>query len=201
MSLNLQKIDQQLEACRARLSPQELHLLEEVGVFSLVQAFREECVLLANNSFILSTHSKALLSKEEIKEALGLRPGKLPTSTCRRLLRYIGFSLKSVGQRNKRRDNNRDIYQYQIDLIKHRVSTKDLRPRLSFEASYQCEICLRTKKELSALIHPLGLEIHHVIEFKDGGGESSENLRVYCEECHASVHRIRKSFLRYRANA
>ncbi len=199
MFLDSQQIDQQLEACRARLSHQEIHLLEELGVFSLIQAFREEGRLLATNSFILSTHKKALLSRKLIKDVFGLQVGKLPTCTCRRLLRYVGFSLAGAG-RSKKRSADRDIFCYRIDLTKSRISTKDLRSKLSFETSYRCEICLRTKKELSSLIHPLKLQIHHVIEFKDGGDESSENLRVYCEECHATVHRIRKSFSRYRAN-
>lgn len=200
MSSNSQEINQQLKACQARLSHQEIRLLEELEFFSLVQAFREEERLLGTNFFILSTHNKALLLKESIKEVLGLQVGRKPTCTCRRLLRYAGFSLTRAGQ-CKKRSADRDVYYYSINLRKYRVSTKDLRPRLSFETSFQCEICLRTRKELSGLVYPLKLEIHHVIEFKDGGDESSENLRVYCEECHATVHRIRKSFLRYSANA
>lgn len=200
MPVNSRQIDQQLEACRARLTHEEAHLLEDVGVFSLVQAFVEEERLLGTNSFILSTHNKALLYKKSIKDVLGLQVGKTPTSTCRRLLRYVGFLLTGAGKGQKR-SVDRDVYYYSIDLKRNRASTKDLRPRLSFEASHQCEICLRTKKELSGLIHPLKLELHHVIEFKDGGDESSENLRVYCEECHVTVHRIRKSFLRYGPSA
>lgn len=200
MSLDSRQIDLQLEACRARLTHEEVHLLEDVGVFSLVQAFIEEERLPGTNSFILSTHLKALLHEKSIKDVLGLEVGKKPTSTCRRLLRYVGISLTTLG-RGRKRLANRDVYYYSIELKRKRVSTKDLRLRLSFEASHQCEICLRTKKELSGLIHPLKLELHHVIEFKDGGDESSENLRVYCEECHVTVHRIRKSFLRYGPSA
>lgn len=200
MPLDSRQIDQQLEACRARLTHEEAHLLEDVGVFSLVQAFIEEERLLGTDSFILSTQLKAQLRKKSIKDVLGLEVGKKPTGTCRRLLRYVGLSLTSVG-RSRERSADRDVYYYSIELKRNRPSTKDLRPRLSFETSHQCEICLRTKKELSGLIHPLKLELHHVIEFKDGGDESSENLRVYCEECHVTVHRIRKSFLRYSPNA
>lgn len=200
MALNSQAIEQAVNDCRATLSSQEFSLLEELGVFSLVQAFCEEDRLLASHPLILSTHNNALSLKRQIKKTLGLQAGKLPTCTCRRLLRYIGFSL-NASARCKERGPDRDSWLYQIDLRKYRVSTKDLRPKLSSKASSMCEICLRTKKELSSLVYPLKLEIHHVVEFKDGGEESSENLRVYCQECHATVHRIRKSFLRYRANA
>lgn len=46
-----------------------------------------------------------------------------------------------------------------------------------------CELCLIRDGEGGQ-----HLVIHHVVEVKDGGTDSPENLRVYCVDCHSTVH-------------
>jgi len=45
-----------------------------------------------------------------------------------------------------------------------------------------CEVCLTTE-------YPL--QIHHIIEVKDGGLDDVENLSLLCDPCHTIVHRLR----------
>lgn len=60
-----------------------------------------------------------------------------------------------------------------------------------------CEFCMRSSEVLDGLKPALQLEVHHVIEVKDGGTDEPSNLRVYCAECHALSHRQREAFSRY----
>ena len=45
-----------------------------------------------------------------------------------------------------------------------------------------CEVCLTDK-------YPL--QVHHIIEVKDGGSDKVENLSLLCDPCHTIVHRLR----------
>jgi len=46
---------------------------------------------------------------------------------------------------------------------------------------YFCEIC--HKKSF--------LQIHHIIEVKDGGSNDAENLQLLCSDCHMLTHSVR----------
>jgi hypothetical protein len=60
----------------------------------------------------------------------------------------------------------------------------------------RCEICLRHANELIA---PAKLEAHHAHEAQSAGGDDDENRRVYCTDCHALVHWVRRSLGREHA--
>jgi len=52
-----------------------------------------------------------------------------------------------------------------------------------------CEVCLANK-------YPL--QVHHIIEVKDGGSDDVENLSLLCDPCHTIVHRLRNLTRRVR---
>jgi hypothetical protein len=54
----------------------------------------------------------------------------------------------------------------------------------------RCEICLRGGNELT---DPVKLRAHHVHEVHQGGDDSDENRRVYCDDCHRLVHWVRRT--------
>jgi hypothetical protein len=54
----------------------------------------------------------------------------------------------------------------------------------------RCEICLRRTQELT---DPVKLRAHHVHEVQDGGDDTDENRRVYCDDCHGLVHWVRRT--------
>lgn len=54
----------------------------------------------------------------------------------------------------------------------------------------RCEICLRHASELTP---PVKLEAHHAHEAQHEGSDGDENRRVYCTDCHALVHWVRRS--------
>lgn len=60
-----------------------------------------------------------------------------------------------------------------------------------------CWECLRSKKHLLQLRPSLSLQVHHIIEVKDGGTDDADNLQLLCAECHAECHRRRETFRRY----
>lgn len=60
----------------------------------------------------------------------------------------------------------------------------------------RCEICLRHVAELTS---PNELHYHHVVEVQDGGTDTDDNLRVYCNDCHNLIHWARRSLNRSHA--
>lgn len=62
-----------------------------------------------------------------------------------------------------------------------------------------CWACGRDEVLLEALRPSVSLQVHHIIEVTDGGGDDRDNLMLLCGECHAEVHRRRESFRRYMA--
>jgi len=85
------------------------------------------------------------------------------------------------------------------DEEKHRKRKRNAKLRKSILNCYDgfCELCLRPESSLKALNPSLSLEVHHVIECRDGGKDVTENLRLLCAECHEFVHARRRSFARY----
>lgn len=51
-----------------------------------------------------------------------------------------------------------------------------------------CQLCLRPLKRLGTRGV---LEVHHVIEIKDGGIDTRENIWVVCTSCHKLIHHQR----------
>ncbi len=47
---------------------------------------------------------------------------------------------------------------------------------------YFCELCLVDKV----------LDVHHIVQHKDEGGDDAENLQLLCKDCHILIHSIRK---------
>ena len=52
-----------------------------------------------------------------------------------------------------------------------------------------CEVCLTDQ---------YSLQVHHIIEVKDGGSDEPENLSLLCDPCHTIVHRLRNLTRRVR---
>jgi|DEB0MinimDraft_6_1074348.scaffolds.fasta_scaffold09199_3 5-methylcytosine-specific restriction endonuclease McrA len=56
---------------------------------------------------------------------------------------------------------------------------------------YFCEMCFYDKD----------LEVHHIVEVKDGGTDEPGNLQLLCNCCHTIVHRIRNMNARTKREA
>jgi 5-methylcytosine-specific restriction endonuclease McrA len=61
-----------------------------------------------------------------------------------------------------------------------------------------CWACLREKQLLRSLRPSVSLQVHHIVEVKNGGTDVRDNLMLLCAECHAEVHRRREAFDRYK---
>lgn len=85
------------------------------------------------------------------------------------------------------------------DEVKRQKRKKNTKLRKLMPDCYNgfCELCLRPESSLKTLNPSLSLEVHHVIECRDGGKDVTENLRLLCAECHELVHARRRSFNRY----
>lgn len=59
-----------------------------------------------------------------------------------------------------------------------------------------CELCLRLSDDLPS---KTVLHAHHVIEKKDGGDESKENIWIVCTMCHRQIHHQRTYLGHYKA--
>jgi len=62
------------------------------------------------------------------------------------------------------------------NLARRAPSTTGIKPGV------RCEICLDDEAHL---------EVHHVIEVQDGGGNEPGNTMTLCRGCHALVHWVR----------
>lgn len=80
-----------------------------------------------------------------------------------------------------------------------RRNNKDLRPLLPADRRDYCWNCRREEGHLRTLRPSVALQVHHVIEVKEGGTDDPANLQLLCAECHAEVHRRREAFRRYGA--
>ena len=80
-----------------------------------------------------------------------------------------------------------------------RRNNKDLRPLLSPDQQGYCWQCRREEDHLRQLRPSVALQVHHIIEVKEGGTDDPTNLQLVCAECHAEIHRRREAFSRYRA--
>jgi 5-methylcytosine-specific restriction endonuclease McrA len=60
-----------------------------------------------------------------------------------------------------------------------------------------CWKCLREEDHLKALRPSVCLQVHHIIEIKNGGTDAPANLQLVCAECHADIHRRRELIARY----
>lgn len=47
-----------------------------------------------------------------------------------------------------------------------------------------CTLCLRPSKGLC-------MNAHHIIEYKDGGLSSEDNIQIVCNACHGIIHHVR----------
>lgn len=73
----------------------------------------------------------------------------------------------------------------------------NLMDRFSPELRNFCWNCHRHRDHLKQLSPSVALQVHHVIEVKDGGTDATEYLQLLCAECHSEVHRRREAFRRY----
>lgn len=65
------------------------------------------------------------------------------------------------------------------DHFKH--STRSLKKQLLIERGPKCQLC--------SYAIPETLNIHHIIEKKNGGTDYKENLLLICPNCHAEIHK------------
>jgi len=76
---------------------------------------------------------------------------------------------------------------YPKSLSKHRKAPRRNSKHLYFRQDQRdkdrhfCEICF----------HDKDLEVHHIVEVKEGGDDEPDNLQLLCKSCHTIVHRIR----------
>lgn len=71
---------------------------------------------------------------------------------------------------------------------KKKRSTKGHASILERDSTGQCVICLRNEKILPL---PQVLEVHHVVEVKDGGSDEPSNIQIVCTACHKWIHHQR----------
>lgn len=86
-----------------------------------------------------------------------------------------------------------DWLQKPKEIAKARRRTKTLRVD---DLTDRCEMCLRRSSELYP---PATLAAHHVVEVQHGGEDTDENRRVYCTDCHALIHWLRRTLGRPQA--
>lgn len=85
------------------------------------------------------------------------------------------------------------------DRKPRRKTNSDLINLLPITRRHFCWNCLRHRDHLKQLQPAVVLQVHHLIEVKDGGTDDPINLQLLCAECHAEVHRRREAFSRYRS--
>lgn len=81
-----------------------------------------------------------------------------------------------------------------------RKTNEALRKSLPEAMRFHCWNCLRIEAHLKSLRPSVCLQVHHVIEVKQGGPDDPWNLQLLRAECHADVHRRREAFARYLAH-
>jgi len=73
---------------------------------------------------------------------------------------------------------NGNGYTYQNGQLKNWYNVKTF---ILNRDSYKCQICKGKSKDLK-------LEVHHVVERSNGGGNSPDNLITLCIKCHKNLH-------------
>ena len=66
-------------------------------------------------------------------------------------------------------------------MVKRKKITSSIRQELLIEAGYRCSV--PTCRTI------LAIDLHHIIEVAEGGGNERSNLIVLCPTCHALFHR------------
>lgn len=68
--------------------------------------------------------------------------------------------------------------------------TEENKPRLRFHHKPRLELIQKrgSKCELCSYAVEQVLNVHHIVERKDGGTNEESNLIVLCPNCHAEVH-------------
>ena len=79
-----------------------------------------------------------------------------------------------------------DLAKTKINTAKLRREANRLRPRKVKEVG-KCEIC---EYDFVPILH-----MHHILPFKLGGTNESENLVVVCPNCHKVLHCVYSQFL------
>lgn len=70
---------------------------------------------------------------------------------------------------------------YKIGSPNDRVSNvKKLKVKLLLERGNACELCKFDNINV--------LQVHHIVERKNGGSDDLENLKLLCPNCHCTIH-------------
>ncbi len=89
--------------------------------------------------------------------------GRLDCPTCRKFIKWV---------RNPEKEDKR------FSTSKHKL--KKITEFLKLQEP-MCFFCLRTKEELG---EKETLTVDHILELRDGGKDTIENLQILCSACH-----------------
>lgn len=94
---------------------------------------------------------------------------------------YEQAKLHAIEKRNLK---NLTITEYRKHYERVSKGSHEARRRTLERAGYKCEICGWQYAPQSGI----ALTAHHILEVKNGGDNSDENLICLCERCHRIVH-------------
>jgi len=89
-----------------------LRLLLLLGIPALLQRFAAGETIAATDPAVLALHTTATAHRKQLKAALGVSPGELPTGTLRTLLRTVGWKLKTA---ERRQHGGKRAYSYRAE--------------------------------------------------------------------------------------